>query len=120
MEAAITPKDSIITAYRCHGFTYLRGQTPKAIIAELMGRKIGSSGGKGGSMHLFGNEFYGGNGIVGAQVPMGAGIAFAHKYRENKSMCFALYGDGAANQGQVFEAYNMAKLWKLPVGVFDF
>ncbi|KAJ3275385.1 alpha subunit of pyruvate dehydrogenase [Terramyces sp. JEL0728] len=114
MEAAITKNDSIITAYRCHGFTLTRGQTATSIIAELMGKKIGSSLGKGGSMHLFAPEFYGGNGIVGAQVPLGAGIALAHKYRENGAMCFSLYGDGAANQGQVFEAYNMAKLWNLP------
>lgn len=115
MEAAITPKDSIITAYRCHGFTYTRGQSAKGILAELMGRKDGTSLGKGGSMHMFANEFYGGNGIVGAQVPVGAGVAFAHLYRGNGAMCFSLYGDGAANQGQVFEAYNMAKLWDLPV-----
>jgi pyruvate dehydrogenase E1 component alpha subunit len=115
MEAAITRDDSIITAYRCHGFTYTRGQTPKAILAELMGRVAGTSLGKGGSMHMFAHEFYGGNGIVGAQVPIGAGIALAHKYRNKKAMCFSMYGDGAANQGQVFEAYNMAKLWDLPV-----
>ncbi|KAJ3322075.1 alpha subunit of pyruvate dehydrogenase [Blyttiomyces sp. JEL0837] len=115
MEAAITRDDSIITAYRCHGFTMTRGATPTAILAELMGRVAGTSKGKGGSMHMFAHEFYGGNGIVGAQVPVGAGIALAHKYRERNGMCFALYGDGAANQGQVFEAYNMAKLWSLPV-----
>ncbi|TPX51712.1 pyruvate dehydrogenase (acetyl-transferring) [Synchytrium endobioticum] len=115
MEAAIIKQDSVITAYRCHGFAYLRGSTPFSIIAELMGRKDGSSKGKGGSMHLFAPEFYGGNGIVGAQVPIGAGIGFAHKYRGSKTATFALYGDGAANQGQVFEAYNMAKLWDLPV-----
>jgi pyruvate dehydrogenase E1 component alpha subunit len=80
-----------------------------------MGRVAGTSFGKGGSMHMFANEFYGGNGIVGAQVPVGAGIALAHKYRNKKAMCFSMYGDGAANQGQVFEAYNMAKLWDLPV-----
>eukprot|EP00842_Homolaphlyctis_polyrhiza_P000837 jgi/Hompol1/1754/HPOL_000010-RA len=115
MEAAITKDDSIITAYRCHGFTMTRGGTPTEIIAELMGRRAGSSHGKGGSMHLFAPEFYGGNGIVGAQVPMGAGIALAHKYRKRAAMCFSMYGDGAANQGQVFEAYNMSKLWNLPV-----
>nr|KAJ3419925.1 alpha subunit of pyruvate dehydrogenase [Polyrhizophydium stewartii] len=115
MEAAITKNDSIITAYRCHGFTMTRGGSPTEIIAELMGRRAGSSKGKGGSMHLFAPEFYGGNGIVGAQVPVGAGIALAHKYRDRNAMCFSMYGDGAANQGQVFEAYNMSKLWKLPV-----
>ncbi|KAJ3196093.1 alpha subunit of pyruvate dehydrogenase [Irineochytrium annulatum] len=115
MEEAITKEDSVITAYRCHGFTMVRGATPKAILAELMGRIDGTSFGKGGSMHMFANEFYGGNGIVGAQVPVGAGIALAHKYRNKNAMCFALYGDGASNQGQVFEAYNMAKLWTLPV-----
>ncbi|KAJ3109285.1 alpha subunit of pyruvate dehydrogenase [Phlyctochytrium planicorne] len=115
MEAAITKDDSIITAYRCHGFTLTRGASPTAILAELMGRAGGTSFGKGGSMHMFAHEFYGGNGIVGAQVPVGAGIALAHQYRNRNAMCFALYGDGAANQGQVFEAYNMAKLWNLPV-----
>ncbi|KAH6572585.1 hypothetical protein BASA61_006979 [Batrachochytrium salamandrivorans] len=115
MEAAITKADSIITAYRCHGFTLNRGSTPTEIIAELMGRRAGSSKGKGGSMHLFAPEFYGGNGIVGAQVPVGAGIALAHQYRNKGAMCFSMYGDGAANQGQVFEAYNMSKLWNLPV-----
>jgi pyruvate dehydrogenase E1 component alpha subunit len=115
MEAAITRDDSIITAYRCHGFTLTRGASAKSILAELMGRIDGCSKGKGGSMHMFAHEFYGGNGIVGAQVPVGAGIALAHKYRGKNNMCFALYGDGAANQGQVFEAFNMAKLWDLPV-----
>ncbi|KAJ3036449.1 alpha subunit of pyruvate dehydrogenase [Rhizophlyctis rosea] len=115
MEAAITKEDAIITAYRCHGFALTRGQSAEAIIAELMGKETGSSRGKGGSMHIFGPEFYGGNGIVGAQVPLGAGIALAQKYQGKNAMTFALYGDGAANQGQVFEAYNMAKLWDLPV-----
>jgi pyruvate dehydrogenase E1 component alpha subunit len=115
MEAAITPDDHIITAYRCHGFTYIRGGSIKSIVAELLGRKDGTSKGKGGSMHMFAKNFYGGNGIVGAQVPVGAGIAFAQKYLGNNNITFALYGDGAANQGQVFEAYNMAKLWDLPV-----
>lgn len=114
MEAAITKKDAIITAYRCHGFALVRGGTVKGIIAELMGRKDGITKGKGGSMHMFAPNFYGGNGIVGAQVPVGAGVAFAQKYNDDGSATFALYGDGAANQGQVFEAYNMAKLWNLP------
>ena len=120
MEAAITKDDSVITAYRCHGFTLTRGATSKAILAELMGRVDGTSKGKGGSMHMFAHEFYGGNGIVGAQVPVGAGIAFAHKYRNKNAMSFALYGDGAANQGQVFEAYNMAKLVSFMFFIFPF
>ncbi|KAI9501147.1 thiamine diphosphate-binding protein [Coemansia spiralis] len=116
IESALTSKDAIITAYRCHGFTYMRGASPTAILAELMGRRDGVSKGKGGSMHMYANNFYGGNGIVGAQVPLGAGIAFAQKYNNEKACTVALYGDGAANQGQVFEAYNMAKLWDLPTG----
>ncbi|CCX05354.1 dehydrogenase E1 component-domain-containing protein [Pyronema domesticum] len=114
IEHAITKEDAIITAYRCHGFAYLRGATVKSVIAELLGRKDGIAKGKGGSMHMFTKNFYGGNGIVGAQVPVGAGVAFAMKYEGKKNTCFALYGDGAANQGQVFEAYNMAKLWDVP------
>jgi pyruvate dehydrogenase E1 component alpha subunit len=115
IEKAIDREDSIITAYRCHGFTLTRGATVASILAELMGRQSGVAKGKGGSMHMFSHEFYGGNGIVGAQVPVGAGIALAHQYRNNGRVCFALYGDGASNQGQVFEAYNMSQLWKLPV-----
>jgi pyruvate dehydrogenase E1 component alpha subunit len=115
MENAIEKDDAVITAYRCHGFTYVRGQTATSILAELMGRKTGCSQGKGGSMHMFANEFYGGNGIVGAQVPVGAGIALAQKYLNKPNFTLALYGDGAANQGQVFESYNMSKLWNLPV-----
>ncbi|KAG0347910.1 alpha subunit of pyruvate dehydrogenase [Podila humilis] len=114
METALTAEDNIITAYRCHGFTYMRGGSITSILAELLGRKAGISGGKGGSMHMFTPNFFGGNGIVGAQVPLGAGIAFAQKYLGQKAATFALYGDGASNQGQVFEAYNMAKLWELP------
>ncbi|KAJ7154599.1 mitochondrial pyruvate dehydrogenase E1 component beta subunit [Mycena filopes] len=115
LEAGITPEDRVITAYRCHPFAVLRGGTIKGVIGELLGRQIGMSHGKGGSMHIFTPSFFGGNGIVGAQVPVGAGIAFAQKYLEKETATFALYGDGASNQGQVFEAYNMAKLWNLPV-----
>ncbi|KZT44002.1 hypothetical protein SISSUDRAFT_1124175 [Sistotremastrum suecicum HHB10207 ss-3] len=114
IESGITPEDRVITAYRCHPFAVLRGGTIKGVIAELLGRQAGMSHGKGGSMHIFTPSFFGGNGIVGAQVPVGAGIAFAQKYLERKTATFALYGDGASNQGQVFEAFNMAKLWDLP------
>lgn len=115
MEAGITPDDHIITAYRCHGIVLERGGSIKSILAELMGREEGISKGKGGSMHMYAKNFYGGNGIVGAQVPLGAGVAFAQKYLGNPNTTLAMYGDGASNQGQVFEAYNMAKLWDLPV-----
>ncbi|KAJ7474535.1 mitochondrial pyruvate dehydrogenase E1 component beta subunit [Mycena galericulata] len=114
LESGITPEDRVITAYRCHPFAVLRGGTIKGVIGELLGRQAGMSNGKGGSMHIFTPSFFGGNGIVGAQVPVGAGIAFAQKYMEKDTATFALYGDGASNQGQVFEAYNMAKLWNLP------
>ncbi|KAK7736297.1 alpha subunit of pyruvate dehydrogenase [Cytospora paraplurivora] len=114
IEHAISREDDIITAYRCHGFAYMRGATVRSIIGELLGRREGISYGKGGSMHMFAKNFYGGNGIVGAQVPVGAGLAFAHKYTGRKNVSIVLYGDGASNQGQVFEAYNMAKLWNLP------
>lgn len=114
IENAITPQDTVITSYRCHGFAFMRGASVKAVLGELMGKRLGVSYGKGGSMHMFAPGFYGGNGIVGAQVPLGAGLAFAHKYRGEANATFALYGDGASNQGQVFEAYNMAKLWDLP------
>ncbi|KAF2085298.1 hypothetical protein K490DRAFT_67949 [Saccharata proteae CBS 121410] len=115
IEHAIDRADHIITAYRCHGFAMMRGGTVKSIIGELLGRREGIAYGKGGSMHMFAPGFYGGNGIVGAQVPVGAGIAFAEKYSGKKSVTLSLYGDGASNQGQVFEAFNMAKLWGLPV-----
>ncbi|KAK1145408.1 alpha subunit of pyruvate dehydrogenase [Aspergillus melleus] len=115
IEHAITRDDKIITAYRCHGFAYMRGATVRSIIGELLGRREGIAYGKGGSMHMFAPNFYGGNGIVGAQVPVGAGLAFAQQYNEEPTTSIVLYGDGASNQGQVFEAFNMAKLWNLPV-----
>lgn len=115
IEHAITKEDQVITAYRCHGFAMMRGASVKSIIGELLGRREGIAYGKGGSMHMFAPGFYGGNGIVGAQVPVGAGLAFANKYNGKKNISLALYGDGASNQGQVFEAFNMAKLWDLPV-----
>jgi len=110
-------KDSVITGYRDHGHMLAYGIDPKVIMAELTGRKAGISKGKGGSMHMFSTEhgFYGGHGIVGAQVPLGAGLAFAHKYREDGGVTLAYFGDGAANQGQVYETFNMASLWKLPI-----
>ncbi|KAF7291969.1 Pyruvate dehydrogenase E1 component subunit alpha [Mycena indigotica] len=114
LEEGITSEDRVITSYRCHPLAVLRGGTIKGVIAELLGRQAGMSHGKGGSMHIFTPSFFGGNGIVGAQVPLGAGIAFTQKYLGSDSATFALYGDGASNQGQVFEAFNMAKLWDLP------
>ena len=92
----------------------MRGASVKGVIGELLGRRSGVSYGKGGSMHMFAKNFYGGNGIVGAQVPVGVGLAFAHKYTGQKNFTFALYGDGASNQGQIFESFNMAKLWNIP------
>ncbi len=110
-------KDSVITGYRDHGHMLAYGIDPKFIMAELTGRQSGISHGKGGSMHMFSVEhkFYGGHGIVGAQVSLGAGLAFAHKYREDGGVCMAYFGDGAANQGQVYESFNMASLWQLPI-----
>lgn len=115
IEHAIEKSDHLITAYRCHGFAMMRGGTVRSIIGELLGRREGIAYGKGGSMHMFSTGFYGGNGIVGAQVPVGAGIAFANKYEDKKNVTLALYGDGASNQGQIFESFNMAKLWDLPI-----
>ena len=110
-------KDSVITGYRDHGHMLAYGIDPKLIMAELTGRAAGISRGKGGSMHMFSTDhkFYGGHGIVGAQVPLGAGLAFGHKYRDDGGICMAYFGDGASNQGQVYEAFNMAALWNLPV-----
>src|ERR1700748_521244 len=115
--AAATSEDQQITAYRDHGHMLAQGIDPKAVMAELTGRSTGLSHGKGGSMHMFSAEkkFYGGHGIVGAQVPIGTGLAFANKYRRNNSATLTYLGDGAANQGQVYESFNMAELWKLPV-----
>lgn len=109
--------DQVITSYRDHGHMLSCGMDPKGVMAELTGKKNGYSKGKGGSMHMFSKseDFYGGHGIVAAQVPIGAGLAFANKYKNNQSVCFTYYGDGAANQGQIYEAFNMASLWKLPV-----
>jgi pyruvate dehydrogenase E1 component alpha subunit len=116
-EAAAKEGDKRITSYRDHGHMLVAGMDPKGVMAELTGRIGGYSKGKGGSMHMFSKEkhFYGGHGIVGAQVPLGAGLAFSDKYRGNDNVTFTYFGDGAANQGQVYETYNMAELWNLPV-----
>jgi pyruvate dehydrogenase E1 component subunit alpha len=117
LEAATKEGDKRITSYRDHGHMLACGMDPRGVMAELTGREGGLSKGKGGSMHMFSKEkhFYGGNGIVGAQVPIGAGLAFADKYNGTDNVTFAYFGDGAANQGQVYETYNMAQLWDLPV-----
>jgi pyruvate dehydrogenase E1 component alpha subunit len=117
MQTVLKPGDEVITGYRDHGHMLACGMDPKGVMAELTGRSHGYSKGKGGSMHMFSVEkgFYGGHGIVGAQVPLGTGLAFANKYRGNKNICVTYFGDGAANQGQVYESFNMAELWKLPV-----
>ena len=116
LEAAAKEGDQRVTSYRDHGHMLACGMDPKGVMAELTGREGGYSKGKGGSMHMFSKEknFYGGHGIVGAQVPIGAGLAFANKYRGNDNVAFAYFGDGAANQGQIYETFNMASLWKLP------
>ncbi len=117
LKMAIEEGDQMITAYRDHGHMLAMDMSPRGVMAELTGRRGGYSKGKGGSMHMFSKEknFYGGHGIVGAQVPIGTGMAFANRYRENKSVSLTFFGDGAANQGQVYESFNMASLWKLPV-----
>ena len=117
LEASAEEGDKRITSYRDHGHILACGMDPNGVMAELTGRVGGYSKGKGGSMHMFSKEknFYGGHGIVGAQVPLGAGLAFADKYLENDRVTFTYFGDGAANQGQVYETFNMASLWKLPV-----
>lgn len=117
LQSVINADDTVITTYRDHGQMLACGMDPGGVLAELMGRATGYSKGKGGSMHMFSREknFMGGHGIVGAHVPLGTGIAFAHKYRENNALCVTYYGDGASNQGQVYEAFNMAALWKLPI-----
>ena len=111
------PGDQTITSYRDHGHMLATGMNPKGVMAELTGRITGYSKGKGGSMHMFSKteNFFGGHGIVAAQVPIGAGLAFANKYKKNHNICFTYFGDGAANQGQVYETFNMASLWKLPI-----
>ncbi len=115
--SSINSEDTVITAYRDHGHILARGVDPKSVMSELTGRKDGISKGKGGSMHMFSkaNRFYGGHGIVGAQVPLGVGIGFAHKYRNEKKISRVYLGDGAMSNGQVFEAFNLASLWELPI-----
>ena len=117
MKMAMQDGDQMITGYRDHGHMLACGMDPKGVMAELTGRRGGYSKGKGGSMHMFSRQknFFGGHGIVGAQVPIGTGLAFANMYRGNNSVCLTFFGDGAANQGQVYESFNMAELWKLPV-----
>lgn len=116
IQATLIPGDSIITSYRDHGHMIATGMDAKGVMAELTGRRDGYSRGKGGSMHMFSREkgFFGGHGIVGAQVPLGTGLAFAHKYRDDGHVCVTYFGDGASNQGQIYEAMNMASLWKVP------
>ncbi|MCL6708738.1 pyruvate dehydrogenase (acetyl-transferring) E1 component subunit alpha [Pseudomonas sp. R2.Fl] len=117
MQMALKEGDQVITGYRDHGHMLATGMSARGVMAELTGRRGGYSKGKGGSMHMFSKEknFYGGHGIVGAQVSLGTGLGFANRYRNNGAVSIAYFGDGAANQGQVYESFNMAELWKLPV-----
>src|SRR6186997_2342779 len=117
MQSTINGKDAVITSYRDHGHMLACGMDPKGVMSELTGRRDGYSKGKGGSMHMFSREknFFGGHGIVGAQVSLGTGLAFTNRYRGNDNVSLTYFGDGAANQGQVYESFNMAELWKLPV-----
>jgi pyruvate dehydrogenase E1 component alpha subunit len=117
MQAIKRPGDQVITGYRDHGHMIAAGMDPKSVMAELTGRAAGASHGKGGSMHMFNTDagFYGGHGIVGAQVSLGTGLGLANAYRQNGAVAFVYFGDGAANQGQVYESFNMAELWRLPV-----
>ncbi|TNE65874.1 MAG: pyruvate dehydrogenase (acetyl-transferring) E1 component subunit alpha [Alphaproteobacteria bacterium] len=117
VQSALKKGDSVITGYREHGHMIAAGSDPRGVMAELTGREGGCSRGKGGSMHMFDPErgFYGGHGIVGAQVSLGTGLAFAAKYRKTDNISVAYFGDGAANQGQVYESFNMARIWNLPV-----
>src|SRR5215510_5884203 len=117
MQMALKEGDQVITGYRDHGHMLAAGMTANGVMAELTGRRGGYSKGKGGSMHMFSREkqFFGGHGIVGAQVPLGAGLAFADRYRGNDLVSLTYFGEGAANQGQVYETFNMAALWQLPV-----
>jgi pyruvate dehydrogenase E1 component alpha subunit len=116
MQMSLKDGDQVITSYRDHGHMLATGMSPRGVMAELTGRRGGYSKGKGGSMHMFSREknFYGGHGIVAAQVPLGTGLAFANRYRANDNVCLTYFGEGASNQGQVYESFNMAALWKLP------
>jgi pyruvate dehydrogenase E1 component alpha subunit len=117
MQMAVDEGDQVITSYRDHGHMLATGMDPKGVMAELTGRRNGYSKGKGGSMHMFSRakNFYGGHGIVGAQVPLGTGLAFSNRYKGNDRVCLTYLGDGAINQGQIYESFNMARLWHLPV-----
>jgi pyruvate dehydrogenase E1 component alpha subunit len=117
VQAVLEDGDTVITSYRDHGHMLACGMDPKGVMAELTGRRGGYSHGKGGSMHMFSREknFFGGHGIVGAPVPLGTGLALAHRYRDDGHIAVTYFGDGAVNQGQVYESFNMAALWKLPV-----